>query len=240
MPIATLKVGSIGTLHALGLARAKGARFLLASTSEVYGDPLIHPQPESYWGNVNPIGPRGVYDEAKRFAESLTMAYHRTHGVDTAIARIFNTYGPRMRPYDGRAIPTFIRQALAGEPVTIAGDGSQTRSVCYVDDTVAGLLALLVSDVRGPVNIGNPVELGVQEIAELVVKLTGSSSTLTYIPRPEDDPSVRQPDISLARRLLGWNPGVELEDGLRTTIAWWAAGRPGDPTSLTTGRVEHA
>ena len=223
MPVATLKVGSIGTLHALGLAREKGARFMLASTSEVYGDPLVHPQPETYWGNVNPVGPRGVYDEAKRFAESLTMAFRSAHAVDTTIARIFNTFGPRMRPHDGRAIPTFIRQALAGEPVTIAGDGLQTRSVCYVDDTVSGLLALLFSDHPGPVNVGNPEELTVREIAERVVALSGSTSELTYVPRPQDDPMVRQPDISLAQEALGWAPEVSVDDGLQRTIDWFAA-----------------
>ena len=204
LPIHTLKVGSIGTLHALGLAREKGARFLLASTSETYGDPLVHPQAESYWGNVNPVGPRGVYDEAKRFAEALTMAYRRTHGVDTAIVRIFNTYGPRMRPRDGRAIPTFIRQALRDEPITVAGDGSQTRSVCYVTDLVTGILQLLHSDQPGPVNIGNPKELTVLQLAEIVQGVVGSSSPITFVPRPVDDPSVRQPDISLARSTLGW------------------------------------
>ncbi len=206
LPIHTLKVGSIGTLHALGLAREKGARFLLASTSETYGDPLVHPQAESYWGNVNPVGPRGVYDEAKRFAEALTMAYRRTHGVDTAIVRIFNTYGPRMRPRDGRAIPTFIRQALRDEPITVAGDGSQTRSVCYVTDLVTGILQLLHSDQPGPVNIGNPKELTVLQLAEIVQGVVGSSSPITFVPRPVDDPSVRQPDISLARSTLGWQP----------------------------------
>jgi dTDP-glucose 4,6-dehydratase len=220
-PIETLKVGSIGTLHALGLAREKGARFLLASTSEAYGDPQVHPQPESYWGHVNPIGPRGVYDEAKRFAEALTMAYRRTHGVDTAIVRIFNTYGPRMRPDDGRAIPTFIRQALAGEPLTVAGDGSQTRSVCYVDDLVEGLLRLLNSNLTGPINIGNPQELTVLEIARRVRTAAGSSSPIRFVPRPEDDPSVRQPDITLARATLGWEPQVSLDDGLDRTVRWF-------------------
>jgi dTDP-glucose 4,6-dehydratase len=221
LPIATLKVGSIGTLHALGLARDKGARFLLASTSEVYGDPKVHPQPESYWGHVNPVGPRGVYDEAKRFAESLTMAYNGAHGVDTAIARIFNTFGPRMRPRDGRAIPTFITQALRGEPVTVAGDGSQTRSVCYVDDMVDGLLALLFSDRHQPVNIGNAGELSVRALAELIVDLVGSDSGIVTIARPQDDPTVRQPDITLAKSLLGWEPSVGLEDGLARTIEWF-------------------
>lgn len=221
LPIHTLKVGSIGTLHALGLAREKGARFLLASTSETYGDPLVHPQAESYWGNVNPVGPRGVYDEAKRFAEALTMAYRRTHGVDTAIVRIFNTYGPRMRPRDGRAIPTFIRQALRDEPITVAGDGSQTRSVCYVTDLVTGILRLLHSSKAGPVNIGNPTELTVLQLAEIVRDVVGSSSPITFVPRPVDDPSVRQPDISLARSTLGWQPDVSLEEGLKHTVSWF-------------------
>jgi dTDP-glucose 4,6-dehydratase len=221
LPIETLKVGSIGTLHALGLAKEKGARLLLASTSEVYGDPKLHPQPETYWGHVNPVGPRGVYDEAKRYAEALTMAYRRTHGTDTAIVRIFNTYGERMRPNDGRAIPTFIRQALRGEPITVAGDGSQTRSVCYVDDLVRGILLLLRSDLPGPVNIGNPHELSVLELAERIRELTGSSSAIEFIPRPEDDPTVRQPDISVARSQLGWEPEVDLDDGLKRTIAWF-------------------
>jgi dTDP-glucose 4,6-dehydratase len=222
LPIATMKVGSIGTLHSLGLAKEKGARFLLASTSETYGDPLIHPQPETYWGNVNPVGPRGVYDEAKRFAEALTSAYRRTHGVDTAIVRIFNTYGPRMRPRDGRAIPTFIRQALRGEPLTVAGDGSQTRSVCYVSDLVDGLIRLLLSREPGPVNIGNPHEIPVLELAERIRDLTGSGSSIEFIPRPEDDPTVRQPDITLARTALGWEPQVVLDDGLKRTIDWFA------------------
>ena len=222
-PIATLKVGSIGTLHALGLAKEKGARFLLASTSETYGDPQIHPQPESYWGHVNPVGPRGVYDEAKRFAEALTMAYRRTHGVDTAIVRIFNTYGPRMRPDDGRAIPTFIRQALAGEPLTVAGDGSQTRSICYVDDLVDGIVRLLRSDLPGPVNIGNPHELSMLALAEWIRTIIGSDSPIAFVPRPEDDPSVRQPDITLARDNLGWEPSVPVSIGLLRTIDWFRA-----------------
>jgi dTDP-glucose 4,6-dehydratase len=221
LPIHTLKVGSIGTLHSLGLAKEKNARFLLASTSETYGDPLVHPQPESYWGNVNPVGPRGVYDEAKRFAEAMVSAYRRTHGVDTAIVRIFNTYGPRMRPRDGRAIPTFIRQALLREPITVAGDGSQTRSVCYVDDLVEGLLRLLLSGEPGPMNIGNPQEIPVLQLAERIRDLTGSRSEITFVPRPEDDPTVRQPDISLARRVLRWEPAVSLDDGLRRTIEWF-------------------
>jgi dTDP-glucose 4,6-dehydratase len=221
LPIETMKVGSIGTLHTLGLAKEKGARFLIASTSETYGDPQVHPQPESYWGHVNPVGPRGVYDEAKRYAEALTMAYRRTHGVDTAIVRIFNTFGERMRPNDGRAIPTFIRQALRGEPVTVAGDGSQTRSVCYVADLVEGLLRLLRSDLAGPVNIGNPHELSMLALAEQIVELTGSSSAVEFIARPTDDPTVRRPDITLARTELGWEPKVPLEEGLRRTIEWF-------------------
>jgi dTDP-glucose 4,6-dehydratase len=223
LPIHTLKVGSIGTLHALGLAKEKQARFLLASTSEVYGDPRVHPQPETYWGNVNPVGPRGVYDEAKRFAEALTMAYRQTHGMDTAIVRIFNTFGPRMRPNDGRAIPTFIRQALNEEPITVAGDGSQTRSVCYVDDLVEGLVRLLHSPLPGPVNIGNPHEMSVLDLAEWIRKLVGSSSPIEFVPRPQDDPTVRQPDISYARSALGWEPEIPLEDGLRATIDWFRA-----------------
>lgn len=221
LPLQTLKVGSIGTLHALGLAREKGARFLLASTSETYGDPRVHPQPETYWGNVNPVGPRGVYDEAKRYAEALTMAYRRTHEVDTAIVRIFNTFGPRMRPEDGRMIPTFIRQALAGEPLTITGDGSQTRSICYVDDEIEGILRLLHSDHPGPMNIGNPHEISVLSLAEWITTLAGSSSGLEYIARPEDDPQVRQPDITLARDTLGWEPKITVSDGLRRTIDWF-------------------
>jgi dTDP-glucose 4,6-dehydratase len=221
LPIETMKVGSIGTLHSLGLAREKNARFLLASTSETYGDPQIHPQPESYWGHVNPVGPRGVYDEAKRFGEAITMAYRRTHAVDTAIVRIFNTYGPRMRPNDGRAIPTFIRQALRGEPLTVAGDGMQTRSVCYVDDLIDGILRLLYSNEIGPVNIGNPREMTVLGIAEMIRDLTGSASEIEFIDRPVDDPSVRQPDITLAQSALGWSPQVAVEDGLKQTIDWF-------------------
>jgi dTDP-glucose 4,6-dehydratase len=221
LPIETLKVGSIGTLHTLGLAKEKGARFLLASTSETYGDPQVHPQPETYWGHVNPVGPRGVYDEAKRYAEALTMAYRRTHAVDTAILRIFNTYGERMRPRDGRAIPTFIRQALRGEPITVAGDGSQTRSVCYVDDLVEGILRLLRSDLPGPVNIGNPHELTMLELAERIRELAKSDSQIVFIERPEDDPTVRQPDITLARTALGWEPRVPLDEGLARTIEWF-------------------
>jgi dTDP-glucose 4,6-dehydratase len=221
LPIETLKVGSIGTLHALGLAKEKGARFLLASTSETYGDPHVHPQPEDYWGHVNPVGPRGVYDEAKRFAEALTMAYRRYHRVDTAIVRIFNTFGPRMRADDGRAIPTFVMQALNGEPMTVAGDGSQTRSICYVDDEVEGLVRLLHSEHPGPMNIGNPHELSVLKLAELIRRLSGSGSQITFVERPQDDPTVRRPDIGLARQVLGWEPKVPVEDGLARTIEWF-------------------
>jgi dTDP-glucose 4,6-dehydratase len=223
LPVETLKVGSIGTMHALGLAKEKRARFLLASTSETYGDPLVHPQPETYWGNVNPVGPRGVYDEAKRFAEAMTMAYRRTHQVNTSIVRIFNTIGPRMRPNDGRAIPTFIRQALTGAPITVAGDGSQTRSICYVDDLVDGLVRLVASDLSGPVNIGNPHELTILQLAEWIRDLAGSQSPIQFVPRPVDDPTVRQPDISLARRELGWEPRVPLEIALKKTIHWFRA-----------------
>jgi dTDP-glucose 4,6-dehydratase len=223
LPIETLKVGSIGTMHALGLARDKGARFLLASTSEVYGDPLVHPQGEDYWGNVNPVGPRGVYDEAKRFSEALAVAYRKNHGVDTKIVRIFNTYGPRMRPKDGRAIPAFTCQALRGEPITVCGDGSQTRSVCYVDDMVNGIVRMLRSPHPGPVNLGNPNELTVLELAETIRRMTGSRSPITFVPRPQDDPMVRQPRIDLARQLLSWKPEVGLQDGLARTIAWFRA-----------------
>jgi dTDP-glucose 4,6-dehydratase len=247
MPIATMKVGAIGTHKALGLAKAKRARFLLASTSEVYGDPLVNPQPESYWGNVNPISPRGVYDEAKRFAESLTMAYHRYHGLDTRIVRIFNTYGPRMRPNDGRVVSNFVVQALRGEPLTVFGTGLQTRSFCFVDDLVRGILQLLMIDsnrsvaarmdrrfltsvdadrevsIHEPMNIGNPHELTVKEIAALVLKLVGSNSQIEFRPLPIDDPQLRRPDISRARRLLGWEPEIELEEGLVTTIEHFAA-----------------
>ncbi|HEY6906161.1 MAG TPA: UDP-glucuronic acid decarboxylase family protein, partial [Ignavibacteriaceae bacterium] len=209
LPIQTLKVGSLGTHKALGLAKEKNARFLLASTSEVYGDPAIHPQPESYWGNVNPIGPRGVYDEAKRFAEAITMAYHRFHGLDTRIVRIFNTYGPRMRLDDGRALPAFVGQALRGEDITVFGDGSQTRSFCYVDDLVDGIFKLLMSDEVEPVNIGNPDEITIREFAEEVVAITGTRSKIIYTELPEDDPKVRQPDISKARRILGWEPKIK-------------------------------
>jgi dTDP-glucose 4,6-dehydratase len=218
-PIHTLKVGSLGTHKALGLAKAKGARFLLASTSEVYGDPLVHPQPEEYWGNVNPIGVRGVYDEAKRFAEAMTMAYHRYHGLQTRIARIFNTYGPRMRMDDGRAIPTFIVQALRGEPLTVYGDGRQTRSVCYVDDMVEGLYRLLLSEVVEPVNLGNPGEVSVLQLAEEIRQLVGANSPIVFEPLPQDDPRVRRPDIRRAQELLGWEPTVERREGLLRTIA---------------------
>ena len=221
LPIETLKVGSIGTLHALGLAKEKGARILLASTSETYGDPQVHPQPETYWGHVNPVGPRGVYDEAKRYAEALTMAYRRTHDVDTAIVRIFNTHGPRMRPNDGRAIPAFTSQALQGLPITVAGDGQQTRSIIYVSDLIEGILRLLRSDLPGPVNIGNPHETSVLHLAETIKSLTGSSSEIVFIERPVDDPSIRQPDISLARSSLGWEPQVGFEAGLERTINYF-------------------
>jgi dTDP-glucose 4,6-dehydratase len=218
LPLHTLKVGSYGTHNALGLAKFKRARFLLASTSEVYGDPQVHPQPESYWGNVNPIGPRGVYDEAKRYAEALTMAYHRQQGVDTCIVRIFNTYGPRMRPYDGRAIPTFMRQALEGAPLTVFGAGSQTRSFCYVSDLIRGLYLLATSGEHMPVNIGNPDEYTLLELAEAVLRVTGSTSEIVFEALPVDDPQVRQPDIARAREILGWEPEVGLDDGL-TTLA---------------------
>jgi dTDP-glucose 4,6-dehydratase len=218
LPLQTLKVGSYGTHNALGLAKVKRARFLLASTSEVYGDPQVHPQPETYWGHVNPIGPRGVYDEAKRYAEALTMAYHRQQGVDTAIVRIFNTYGPRMRPNDGRAIPTFLRQALDEKPVTVFGSGSQTRSFCYVDDLIRGLILLAESGEHLPVNIGNPTEMSLLELAEAVVRATGSSSPIVFEALPVDDPQVRQPDITRARQLLGWQPEIELDEGLTRTL----------------------
>ena len=246
LPIATLKVGALGTHKALGLAKAKGARFLLASTSEVYGDPLVNPQPESYWGNVNPMSPRGVYDEAKRFAEAMTMAYHRYHGLDTRIVRIFNTFGPRMRPHDGRVVSNFIVQALQGRPLTMFGDGAQTRSFCYVDDLVRGIVALLMAEsgtsvaertdraeflaqrtdraretVHEPVNIGNPRELTVAEIGRLVLKLTGSPSQVEHKPLPVDDPKVRRPDIRRAKALLGWEPAIDLEDGLKKTIEYF-------------------
>src|SRR4051812_17862431 len=218
LPLHTLKVGSYGTHHALGLAKEHRARFLTASTSEVYGDPQVHPQPESYWGHVNPIGPRGVYDEAKRYAEALTMAYHRQQGVDTAIARIFNTYGPRMRAHDGRAIPTFLRQALQDRPITVFGDGSQTRSFCYVSDLVEGLIRLAESGCHEPVNIGNPNEFTLLQLAETVIEVTGSRSQIVYEALPKDDPQVRRPDISLARQLLGWEPAVHLRQGLTRTL----------------------
>ncbi len=218
LPLHTLKVGSYGTHHTLGLAKQHRARFLLASTSEVYGDPQEHPQRESYWGHVNPIGPRGVYDEAKRYAEALTMAYHRQQGVDTSIVRIFNTYGPRMRPHDGRAIPTFLRQALQDRPITVFGDGSQTRSFCYVEDEIRGLISLAESGYHEPVNIGNPDEFTLLELAKAVVEVTGSRSEIVFEALPTDDPQVRQPDISLAREILGWEPTVDLREGLRRTI----------------------
>ncbi|HEU5262027.1 MAG TPA: UDP-glucuronic acid decarboxylase family protein [Gemmatimonadales bacterium] len=220
-PIQTLKVGSLGTHKALGLAKAKGARFLLASTSEVYGDPLVHPQPESYWGNVNPVGPRGVYDEAKRFAEAMTMAYYRYHRLDTRIARIFNTYGPRMRPNDGRVVSNFIVQALKGEPLTVYGDGSQTRSFCYVDDLIDGIVRLFERGDPEPTNVGNPDEFTVRQLAELVLEMTGSRSPVVEHPLPVDDPKVRQPDITRAHALLGWKPKVSLQDGLTRTIEYF-------------------
>ena len=218
LPLHTLKVGSYGTHHMLGMAKLKRARFLLASTSEVYGDPEVHPQPEDYWGNVNPIGPRGVYDEAKRYAEALTMAYHRQQGVDTCIARIFNTFGSRMRPHDGRAIPTFLRQALQDKPVTVFGEGNQTRSFCYVDDLIRGFVLLAESDVHLPVNLGNPKEMSLLQLAEAVIEVAESRSEIVFEALPVDDPRVRQPDITRARQLLGWEPEVELPDGLRRTI----------------------
>ena len=223
IPIQTLKVGALGTHKALGLARAKKARFLLASTSEVYGDPLVHPQPETYWGNVNPVGPRGCYDEAKRFAEAMTIAYRNFHGVDTRIARIFNTYGPRMRPNDGRIVPSLIGQALRGEPLTVFGDGSQTRSFCYVSDLIDGITRLLHSDHRDPMNIGNPAEMTVLQFAEAVQRLTGTKAPLVRKPLPVDDPKQRRPDITLARKVLGWDPKVGLDEGLKSTVAYFAA-----------------
>jgi dTDP-glucose 4,6-dehydratase len=225
LPIQTLKVGSLGTHKALGLAKSKGARFLLASTSECYGDPLVHPQPESYWGNVNPVGPRGVYDEAKRFAEAITMAYHRHHRLDTRIVRIFNTYGPRMRAGDGRVVPTFICQALDGDPLTVFGDGRQTRSFCYVDDLVEGIWRLLNSNHTDPVNIGNPSEMTVLEFAHEIIRVIGSGSEVVYRDLPVNDPKVRQPDITLARSVLGWEPTVKLGDGLATTIEYFRTHR---------------
>jgi dTDP-glucose 4,6-dehydratase len=233
LPIQTLKVGALGTHKALGLAKAKGARLLLASTSEVYGDPQVHPQPESYWGHVNPVGPRGVYDEAKRFAEALTMAYHRTHGVETRIARIFNTFGPRMRPHDGRVVSNFIIQALAGRPLTVYGDGRQTRSFCYVADLVDGLLRLLLSAEVEPVNLGNPAERTIRDLVAALEAILGHALDVTYHPLPQDDPRVRQPDITRAREVLGWEPKMDLEAGLRQTIAYFqergTAGTPPSP-----------
>ncbi|WP_116996212.1 UDP-glucuronic acid decarboxylase family protein [Desertimonas flava] len=221
IPIQILKVGGLGTHNGLGLAKAKGAKFFLASTSEVYGDPLVHPQPETYWGNVNPIGPRGVYDEAKRYAEAMTTAYHRVHGLDVRIVRIFNTYGPQMRPDDGRAVSNFLVQALRGEPITIFGSGEQTRSFTFVDDEIRGFLALLDSDVTTPVNIGNPAEYTIGQLAEMAIEVTGSTSELTYLPLPVDDPAQRQPDITKARELLGWAPTVELREGLERTAEYF-------------------
>lgn len=221
LPLHTLEAGSLGTRNALAVARAHGARFVLASTSEVYGDPQQHPQSENYWGHVNPVGPRSVYDEAKRFAEALTTAEAAAHGTDTGIVRLFNTYGPRMRGHDGRAVPTFVRQALAGEPLTVTGDGEQTRSLCHVDDTVRGVLAAAASDLRGPVNLGNPTELTMLELARLIIELTGSRSTVRFIERPTDDPAVRCPDITLARGKLQWEPRVSPRDGLTRTISWF-------------------
>ncbi len=221
LPIQTLKVGALGTHNALGLAKAKKAVFFLASTSEVYGDPLIHPQPEDYWGNVNPIGPRGVYDEAKRFAEAITMAYHRTHGINTKIIRIFNTFGPRMRINDGRAIPNFLKQALTGKDLTIYGDGSQTRSFCYVSDLVEGIYRLLTSDQNNPINIGNPNEMTIKEMADKILQATNSKSKITYVPLPEDDPKVRQPDITRAKKYLNWEPVVGLGEGLQSTLKYF-------------------
>jgi dTDP-glucose 4,6-dehydratase len=221
LPIPTLKVGALGTHNALGLAKAKGARFVIASTSEVYGDPLEHPQKETYWGNVNPIGPRGVYDEAKRFAEAITTAYHRYHGLDAKIVRIFNTYGPRMRVRDGRAVPAFMSQALKNEDVTVFGDGSQTRSFCYVSDLVDGIIRMMESKENSPINLGNPAEMTIKQIAETIIEMTGSTSRIIYQPLPEDDPKVRRPDITRARTLLGWEPKVDLREGLTKTIAYF-------------------
>ncbi|MDP3790374.1 MAG: SDR family oxidoreductase [Candidatus Omnitrophota bacterium] len=221
LPIQTLKVGSLGTHNALGVAKAKGAQFLLASTSEVYGDPTVHPQPESYWGNVNNVGPRGVYDESKRFAEAITMAYHRTHHLDTKIVRIFNTYGPRMRKVDGRAIPAFIEQAFENKPITVFGDGKQTRSFCYVSDLVDGVYKLMNSNANTPVNIGSPEEMNILDLANLIIKVTGSRSKIVFKDLPVDDPKVRQPEITLARMLLGWQPTISLKEGLRKTIEWF-------------------
>jgi dTDP-glucose 4,6-dehydratase len=235
LPIQTLKVGSLGTHNALGIAKAKGARFFLASTSEVYGDPLVHPQVESYWGNVNPIGPRGVYDEAKRFAEAITMAYHRYHGLDTRIVRIFNTYGPRMRPRDGRVVSNFIVQALNGEPITIYGDGAQTRSFCYVEDEVEGLYQLFLRGDANPCNIGNPDEYTVKQLAEIVVELTGSQAPIVHEPLPEDDPKVRKPDITRARTMLGWTPKIDVRAGVQRTIDYFRT-LVGSPRMAPRGR----
>ena len=221
LPIQTLKVGALGTHNALGLAKEKKAVFFLASTSEVYGDPLIHPQPEDYWGNVNPIGPRGVYDEAKRFAEAITMAYHRVHGINTKIIRIFNTYGPRMRINDGRAIPNFLKQALTGKDLTVYGEGSQTRSFCYVSDLIEGIYRLLTSDQNNPINIGNPNEMTIKEMADKILQATNSESKITYVPLPEDDPKVRQPDITRAKKYLNWEPAVGLDEGLQSTLKYF-------------------
>jgi dTDP-glucose 4,6-dehydratase len=242
LPIQTLKVGSLGTHKTLGLAKAKGARYFLASTSEVYGDPLVNPQPESYWGNVNPVGPRGVYDEAKRFAEAMTMAYHRVHGLDVRIVRIFNTYGPAMRPHDGRVVSNFIRQALAGDPLTVYGDGSQTRAFCYVSDEIDGIYRLLMSEWVGPMNIGNPDEMTVRELADVVLELTGSRSRIEVRPLPQDDPQVRRPMIDRAREVLGWEPRVSLREGLGKTIEYFreleAAERAPSGSGAAAGRVE--
>jgi len=238
LPIETLRVGSQGTQNALELAARKGARLVFASTSEVYGDPQVHPQPETYWGHVNPVGPRGVYDEAKRYAEALVLAYRKARGVDAGIVRIFNTFGPRMRPNDGRAIPNFVRQALAGEPVTVSGDGDQTRSICYVDDLVAAILAMLLeTHDPGPVNIGNPHEISMRDLAQWIIELAGSSSTLEFIERPTDDPSVRRPDTTKAQRLLGWSPQVPVETGLQRTIEWFRTEAASTPV-LTPGQTE--
>ena len=238
LPIETLRVGSQGTQNALELAARKGARLVFASTSEVYGDPQVHPQPETYWGHVNPVGPRGVYDEAKRYAEALVLAYREARGVDAGIVRIFNTFGPRMRPNDGRAIPNFVRQALAGEPVTVSGDGDQTRSICYVDDLVAAILAMLLeTHDPGPVNIGNPHEISMRDLAQWIIELAGSSSTLEFIERPTDDPTVRRPDTTKAQRLLGWSPQVPVETGLQRTIEWFRTEAASAPV-LTPGQTE--
>ena len=238
LPIETLRAGSQGTQNALELAARKGARLVFASTSEVYGDPQVHPQPETYWGHVNPVGPRGVYDEAKRYAEALVLAYREARGVDAGIVRIFNTFGPRMRPNDGRAIPNFVRQALAGEPVTVSGDGEQTRSICYVDDLVAAILAMLLeTHDPGPVNIGNPHEISMRDLAQWIIELAGSSSTLEFIERPTDDPTVRRPDTTKAQRLLGWSPQVPVETGLQRTIEWFRTEAASTPV-LTPGQTE--